>query len=460
MFHQLSRLKRRVTQSAKRRGDMGREETADVCVCVGVCTVILSLAAEDFNLIYRWNIFAWWFIDLVCASYKSIHQTTAYTTMSHWHCESVCVCVCAEDRSQARVFVMSSLGSFWFNGSSLLFHAVLLSNSSGLVTTVLPPSFSTFFLPTHVHFLYFSSHRLSLLSSWQRPLLTCPPVSCTCKIKWGPLREGEAVEGACMNGHYWPIPFIPVRKGNSPKALHLTWLLSLHRLCGTTGPDVSALNTLRNYGPILHLSLYPLKTPASQQLPYILHTPYICNISEIAALLSIPVLHRLTHSASSLEAQRLGQICSIIRIWIKEGGNATMPDFFTFFWWGRRKTSTKGQIKEGSSEWRQRCVGSGCGGTSTMLNEWEFFSYFGKRWCKAFVCFPIISESIEISQLIDKICRPDSRFLTTFPFPKLEHERELHLIWNWMRGFFTVKKLQSTPGCKQLMNLSRQNSHD
>lgn len=79
MFHQLSRRKRRVTQSAKRKGDTGREETADaracVCGCVGVCTVILSLAADDFNLIfeYRWNTFAVWFIDLVCASDKSIH---------------------------------------------------------------------------------------------------------------------------------------------------------------------------------------------------------------------------------------------------------------------------------------------------------------------------------------------------------------------------------------------------
>lgn len=85
MFHQLSRRKRRVTQSAKRKGDMGREETADARarVCVGVCTVIFSSAAEDFNLIfeYRWNTFAILFIDLVCVSDKSIHQTTAYTMM-------------------------------------------------------------------------------------------------------------------------------------------------------------------------------------------------------------------------------------------------------------------------------------------------------------------------------------------------------------------------------------------
>lgn len=66
------------------------------------------------------------------------------------------------------------------------------------------------------------------------------------------------------------------------------------------------------------------------------------------------------------------------------------------------------------------------------------------------------------SQLTDKICRPDCRFLTAFPFPKAERERELHFIWNSMRGFFTVKKIQSTWVCKQLMNLkgntSKQNS--
>lgn len=66
----------------KRRHGEGRDSRR-TRVCVGVCTVILSSAAEDFNLIfeYRWNTFAIWFIDLVCASDKSIHQTTAYTTM-------------------------------------------------------------------------------------------------------------------------------------------------------------------------------------------------------------------------------------------------------------------------------------------------------------------------------------------------------------------------------------------
>lgn len=55
-------------------------------------------------------------------------------------------------------------------------------------------------------------------------------------------------------------------------------------------------------------------------------------------------------------------------------------------------------------------IGSECGGTSTTLNEWEFVSYFGKRWCKAFVCFPNISESVEIS--ISHSCQIKSADLT------------------------------------------------
>lgn len=49
-----------------------------------------------------------------------------------------CVLKCVQGRSQAWPFVMSSLGSFWFSCSSPLFHAAVLSNSSGPVSRVLP----------------------------------------------------------------------------------------------------------------------------------------------------------------------------------------------------------------------------------------------------------------------------------------------------------------------------------
>lgn len=108
------------------------------------------------------------------------------------------VCVCVESRSQAWVFVMSSLGSFWFNCSSPLFHAVLLSNSSGLVTTVLPPSFSTSSLPARVHFLYFSvtsSVHSLLMGASSSPVVTC-------KIQMLTIERGGR-RGRSM--HEWPL---------------------------------------------------------------------------------------------------------------------------------------------------------------------------------------------------------------------------------------------------------------
>lgn len=113
-------------------------------------------------------------------------------------CARMCACVCVEGRSQAWVFVMSSLGSFWFNCSSPLFHAVLLSNSSGLVTTVLSPSFSTSSLHTRVHFFYFlvtpSVHSLLMGASSSAVV--------TRKIQMLTIERGGS-RGRSM--HEWPL---------------------------------------------------------------------------------------------------------------------------------------------------------------------------------------------------------------------------------------------------------------
>lgn len=129
--------------------------------------------------------------------------------------------MCLEGGSQAQVFVMSSLGSFWFNCSLLLFHAVLLSNSNGLVTTVLPLS-SSVQPTTPCQQLASISFTYSL-----HPPRTSSPVSCCMyKIQMLTTKGGavDEVEGACMNGHGWPIPFIPVREREQPlsAAPHLT----------------------------------------------------------------------------------------------------------------------------------------------------------------------------------------------------------------------------------------------
>lgn len=79
----------------------------------------------------------------VCVLFFLPYPLHVCMTSNACKCECVCarVCVCYRlcgARSRSWAFVMSSLGSFWFSCSSRLFHAALLSNSSGPVTTVLP----------------------------------------------------------------------------------------------------------------------------------------------------------------------------------------------------------------------------------------------------------------------------------------------------------------------------------
>lgn len=156
---------------------------------------------------------------------------------------------------------MSSQGSFWFNCSSLLFHAVLLSNSSGPVTTVLPLS-SSIQPPqtTCVHFFYVSSLHLSVLCLWVRPPCTSAPVSC-CMYKIQMLtseRRGGGRGGRSMHEWPWPAHTIHSSQGKGTALERCTSLDSFPSadLCGTTGPDVSTL-TLENYtvDPSFFLSL-------------------------------------------------------------------------------------------------------------------------------------------------------------------------------------------------------------
>lgn len=160
---------------------------------------------------------------------------------------------------------MSSLGSFWFSCSSPLFHAALLSNSSGPVTRVLRLSLSLFSSLYHSLWSVFyllSSLSLACSAFFDFPLLSAIylfvyllplfplshfPFSVLLhlkNLKWGTAGErvrekerGRERKGACMNGHYCPIPFIPVSEGTCPRKLHLTTTTSTG-LCEAKGPEL------------------------------------------------------------------------------------------------------------------------------------------------------------------------------------------------------------------------------
>lgn len=111
----------------------------------------------------------------------SLFLCPVHVCVSSHACKCVCVLQCVEGRSQAWAFVMSSLGSFWFSCSSPLFHAALLSNSSGPVTTVLrlsPPfifSLSLFgLMPSTLLFYSFLTLSRLLLLLFPHLLISVP----------------------------------------------------------------------------------------------------------------------------------------------------------------------------------------------------------------------------------------------------------------------------------------------
>lgn len=131
---------------------------------------------------------------------------------------------------------MSSLGSFWFSCSSLLFHAALLFNSSGPVTRVLPLSLSLSFLYmlslSLFSLSYISSLFVSLVTFFSSlivcPLLPFPGSSCFTRLKISNREQWEDWERACtwereVKEHAWMVTTAPYHSFQAAKgtALHL-----------------------------------------------------------------------------------------------------------------------------------------------------------------------------------------------------------------------------------------------
>lgn len=238
MFRQLSTTRTEGHTIGKEKGRRGGEVEAATCACVRAGgrararTSVLSLAAEVFQLD------PWVWMEVICSMLIDLVWVCLNATLQAAHTPVSLLCwrmpVCVEGGSQAQVFVMSSLGSFWFNCFLLLFHAVLLSNSSGPVTTVLPLSSSVHPLNNLCPFLllFLTSYIYSLLMGASSSHF----LSCFLLHVWNSnVNDWEEGRWTRWKEHAWmatagPYHSFQSGNGNSPLAMHLTWLPSLSRL--------------------------------------------------------------------------------------------------------------------------------------------------------------------------------------------------------------------------------------